>query len=260
MNDLKVRPDYADALRKALLENVASSRPSRKRRWWAGLTAAAVLGISGTAGVAVAQLATPPGTPIVTAFSEQASGTFTGTGTLDLGPVPAGANGIELTVTCLTPGSFTFGEFGTMICGDDDSNNVSWGVVPLTLDQQSKVTLETSPDAKWSVVAQFTKTIETDWGVNEAGQTFGAPKGDDNPDLIPVTATNCQRGYISAAQAEAMSPTGMTWDEAQEYINGPNRFDRSIPVYTSDGETVIGEFIVPGTESAPITQDDCSSR
>jgi hypothetical protein len=254
MSDLEVRPAYADALRVVLLENVASGkRPSSRRRWWLGATAVAVLGVTGTAGVAVAQLSAPPGTPIITEFSEQASGTFVGTGTLDLGPVPEGANGVEVEVTCLTAGSFTFGEFGTMMCAEGDAHTVSWGVVPLTLEQQSTVTLEASPDAKWSIVAQYTKTIETDWGVNEAGQTFGAPKGPENPDLIPVSATNCLRGYSYVDELESPSPTGMTWDEAQEYRNGANRFDRSVPVYLSDGKTVIGEFIVPGTDSPPVT-------
>jgi hypothetical protein len=254
MNDLEVRPAYADALRTVLLENVATKKPARRRRWWIGMTAAAVLAVSGAAGVAVAQLAFPPGTPIVTEFSEQVTGTFTGTGTLDLGAVPAGANGIEVTVTCLTPGLFTFGEFGTLVCQEGDANTVSWGVVPLTLDQQSTVTLETSPEAEWSIVAKFTKTIDTDWGVNEAGETYGAPKGPDNPDLVPVSATNCQRGYAYAADLESPGPDGMTWDEAQEYINGPTRFDRSVPVYTSDGKTVIGEIIIPGTDSPQVTQ------
>ncbi|MGD8167164.1 hypothetical protein ACEXOS_008060 [Herbiconiux sp. P16] len=253
MKDLKVRPAYADALRPVLLENVATKKPARKRRWWIGVTAAALLAVSGTAGVAVAQLAFPPGTPIVTEFSEQVTGTFTGTGTLDLGPVPSGANGIEVTVTCLTPGLFTLGEFDSILCGHGDDNSVSWGVVPLTLDQQRTVTIETTAEVQWSIVAQFTKTIDTDWGVNEAGQTFGAPKGPDNPDLVPVSATNCLRGYAYAADLEAPGPDGMTWDEAQEYINGANRFDRSIPVYKSDGKTVIGEIIDPGTDSPPVT-------
>jgi hypothetical protein len=253
VNDLKVRSAYADALRPVLLENVAAKKPARKRRWWIAGTAAALLAISGTAGVAVAQLAFPPGTPIVTEFSEQVTGTFTGTGTLDLGEVPPGANGIKVTVTCLTPGLFTLGEFGSMVCSPGDAGTVSWGVVPLTLEQQSTVTLETTPEAQWSIVAQFTKTIDTEWGVNEAGQTFGAPKGPDNPDLVPVSATNCLRGYAYAADMEAPGPDGMTWEEAQEYINGANRFDRSVPVYTSDGKTVIGEFIMPGTDSPPVT-------
>jgi len=252
MNDLKVRPAYADALRAVLVENVATKR-AKRRRWWIGATAAAVLAISGTAGVAAAQLASPPGTPIVTELSQTVSGTFTGTGTLDLGAVPPGANSIKVTVTCLTPGLFTFGEFGSMVCGNGDDDSVSWGVVPLTLDQQSTITLETTPEAKWSIVAQFAKTIETDWGVNDAGQTFGAPKGPDDPDLVPVSATNCLRGYAYAADLESPGPDGMTWEEAQEYIDGANRFDRSVPVYTSDGKTVIGEIIIPGTDSPPVT-------
>lgn len=254
MKDIEVRPDYADALRVVLLESVASGKkPSTRRRWWLGVTAAAVLGITGTAGVAVAQLSAPPGTPIVTEFSDQASGTFVGTGTLDLGPVPEGANGIEMTVTCLSPGAFDFRDFDTFLCTDDTTDTLSWGVVPLTVRDPSTVTVETSADVEWSIAAHYTKTIETDWGVNDAGQTYGAPKGLDNPDLVPVSATNCLRGYAYADELESGGPTGMTWDEAQDFINGANRFDRSIPVYLSDGTTVIGEIIIPGTDSPPVT-------
>ena len=254
MNDLKVRPAYADALREMLLDNLATKTSRRKRRWWIGAGVAALLAISGTGGIAAAQLAVPPGTPIVATFSEPVTASFTGTASLDLGPIPPGADGITVSVTCLSAGSFTFGAYGTMVCGEGDVHALSFGAVPLDFYQRSRVTIDTTPDASWSIVAQYIKTYETDWGVNEAGQTFGAPKGPVDPDLIPVSATNCQRGYASSALIESMSPTGMTMEEAQEYIDGPNRYDRQIPVYTSDGHTVIGEIIMPGTDSPQVTQ------
>ncbi|MCS5735551.1 hypothetical protein [Herbiconiux daphne] len=212
-----------------------------------------MLAITGAAGVATAELSTPPGTPIIETLGEPTSGTFTGTGTLDLGPVPAGANGIAVTVTCLTAGSFTFGEFGTKVCAEGDVSTTSWGTVPLGLDQQRTVTIETTADASWSISAGYTKTIETEWGVNEAGQTFGAPKGDQNPDLTPAYALNCKRGYLSAAEVDALFDENMTMEEVKEYINGVNRYDRYLNVYDSDGVTVIGQALVPGTDSEPIT-------
>lgn len=253
MNDVHVNPAYASALRTALLENVALKRSRTRRRWWTGIAATVVLAMTGAAGVATAELSVPPGTPVVEDLGEPAAGSFTGTGTLDLGPVPAGANGIAVTVTCLTEGSFTFGEFGTKVCAEGDGSATSWGIVPLGLDQQRTVTIQTTPDASWSIVAEYTKTVETDWGVNEAGQTFGAPKDGENPDLTPATALNCKRGYLRTADIDALFDETMTMEEATEYVNGANRYDRYLNVYESDGVTVIGQSLVPGTDSEPIT-------
>jgi hypothetical protein len=252
MNEPTVSQKYADALRIALVENAVPSRRPARRRLWMGTAAIAVLALTGTAGVAAARLMSPPGTPIDASLSEAVHGTFTGTGTLDLGPVPKGATNIKISVTCLSEGTFTFGDFGSMTCRKGDVNDQTWGAVPLGLDQQRTITLETSPTASWSVSAHYTKTVQTEWGVNEAGQTFGAPKGDSNPDLIPVTATNGERGYLHLDDYESDNLEGWTMEDAAEFIEGANRLDRYLPVYASDGSTVIGEFLFPGTDSPPV--------
>jgi hypothetical protein len=257
MNSFSPGPEFSSALRGALLEQVGSRTSARRRRWWLGVTVLGIAMVTGTAGIATAQLLTPPGTPIVNALADPVSGSFTGTGTLDLGPVPAHATGISVTVTCHSDGTFSFGSFGTLSCAEGSTTD-AWGTVPLGLDQQRTITLETTPDASWSITAHYVETIDTDWGINASGQTFGAPKdeGLQNPDLVPVTALNCSRGYARYDDLYAVNDiTEMTWDEGIAFANGPNRLDRYIPVYESDGTTVVGEFLIPGTDSTPISLD-----
>jgi len=58
--------------------------------------------------------------------------------------------------------------------------------------------------------------------MNANGQTYGVPNERGIPDLEAVYASNCEIGYV--------------------YRTDPRSEGHSIPVYESDGETVIGEF------------------
>lgn len=88
----------------------------------------------------------------------------------------------------------------------------------------------------------FALSVESQYQVNENGETFGvsiiqAPE--DEPDLIAAIATNGNEGYVRSADFldEIAPPSG----DASEIII-PEVY--SIPVYKSDGTTVIGEFRV----------------
>ena len=85
------------------------------------------------------------------------------------------------------------------------------------------------------------------YSTNESGQTYGsavyASSWENEPDLILAEGENGVVGYVYKTDLDG--PVADTIEE-QLKIWDLNRRPRSIPVYESDGRTVIGEFIVGG--------------
>lgn len=103
--------------------------------------------------------------------------------------------------------------------------------------------------------------------VNDSGSTFGslgdATSDESSPDLILVVATNGKEGYVrkgdladadgSTAAAEFKSPEdAIAWQTANQGV------DHTIPVFSEDGTTQIGEFRVkgPGASLEPAQPSD----
>lgn len=91
-------------------------------------------------------------------------------------------------------------------------------------------------------------SIHASFPVNAAGQTYGRSGGaldpTQEPDLILAEATNGKVGYVEkealdeATGANVASPEeAIVWQE-QQAARGPVE----IPVYESDGRTVVGAF------------------
>ncbi|SEB27645.1 hypothetical protein [Paenibacillus sp. 276b] len=103
------------------------------------------------------------------------------------------------------------------------------------------------------IITQRGQTIETPteseeavYPTNEQGQTYGEgpflPGKTKEPDLIKAENEDGLVGYIKTSDLEsgAASP-----EEAMEYQASIESVDvRSIPMYKSDGNTVIGQFKV----------------
>lgn len=85
---------------------------------------------------------------------------------------------------------------------------------------------------------------KTVYNTNKKGETYGKQdyNSEEEPDLLAVTATNGKRGYIRQtdidkyAGGEVNSP-----DEAMEYEKN-NKNIIKIPVYTKEGDEVIGYY------------------
>jgi len=75
-------------------------------------------------------------------------------------------------------------------------------------------------------------------GINEQGQTYGT-EGSDKPDLIAAEGIDGTLGYVLRSDAEP--PEFKTPEEALEWQE-KNKDRKAIPLYDSDGITVIGEF------------------
>ena len=239
---------FAAALRAALVEHVETSRsPARVRRvrWRGGIAAITALIIAG-GGVAVASGALRlPGSDVVAHLAPAVTFTGSGTHTVDLGTPPAGTTLIDIRLTCLTPGTFTTADGASMECSTADigatPETMSWQL-PVTTALHS-TTITATAGARWRLIATYSAISTTAWGVNAHGQTYGVANANGTPDLIAVIATNGRTGYAYADQLQqAQGPAPTSPDQAIA-SNGHHQ-PTSIPVYTSDGRTVIGHFNV----------------
>jgi hypothetical protein len=132
-------------------------------------------------------------------------------------------------------------------------------VVPLTAALDS-VTIKTSPNATWTLLVTYVNRVQTSWGINASGETFGVSNQQGTPDLIAVVIDQGKaQGYVvrreldCASGGDVKSPAeALTWDETSQNRN------ISIPVYESDGVSIIGAFTVgsaagPDTRTVPLS-------
>lgn len=92
------------------------------------------------------------GTPVA---ADPVTGTYTGTTTFDLGPAPEGATTISITLTCLSPGTFSVERDRRLTC-DDGVNEEAPGAtttwsLPLSAGQESTEVTTSDPDATYQV-------------------------------------------------------------------------------------------------------------
>ncbi|HEX3897945.1 MAG TPA: hypothetical protein VHW74_02145 [Mycobacteriales bacterium] len=233
---------FATALRDVLVHRVsAQSRHwhrHRGRKLTGGIVGLVLVG-GGTA-LAAAQLSGPPGSDNVQYVASAVSVTESGTQTISLGPPPSEANRIELRLTCLSPGIFTFADGASVECAQADAGHaVTTYSLPLVVGQHS-TTIKAAPGERWSLVARYADVTTTAWETNASGQTYGVANSNGTPTLIAAIATNGKTGYIYATDLKAAQP--MATSPAQAATMRP--VATSIPVYDSDGQTVIGKFVI----------------
>lgn len=169
----------------------------------------------------------------------------TGTESVPLGARPAGATGTQTSLTCLSPGRIRWADGASMTCGEDEVGSTSQYVVDR--GDGDELLIRADADVRWRIETTYVQVETTDWGVNANGDTYGVENSHGSPDLISVVATNGRSGY---AYADALSdPWGApsSPEEALEQQDAHRGETATIPVYESDGETVVGEFeLQPG--------------
>jgi len=261
MSTLEMDPVFIAALREALVATVKET-PRVRRRWRWRMGAGTFFGLSLVAGgVALASgVFSAPGAPVNSPVGNVVTVTRTGTATIDLGAAPASATDVSLALTCLTVGTFYFPNGSSMGCNPADLTHTppivgpASEVVPLTPGVDT-VTITTSPNATWTLQAMYVNQITTPWGVNASGETYGVPNQNGTPNLIPVAINQgSTHGYVKesdlncAARGNVNSPAeALAWDKANRNRN------ISIPVYKSNGVTVVGVFII-GNPTLPKAQ------
>jgi hypothetical protein len=133
-------------------------------------------------------------------------------------------------------------------------------VVPLAPGQHG-VTIKTRHGASWELQAVYVNQVVSPWATNARGETYGVMNKNGSPDLVAVVIDGGKlEGYVKASdlacasgQDVVRSPAeALAWDRASE-----DR-DISVPVYKSNGTTVIGTFVVgsasgPGATTVPLS-------
>ncbi len=254
MTTTEMDPQLASAVRAELLAiGTKHSRLQRQQR----RTRALAIGIGlvvmagATTGAAIA-VNNVPGTTTVESLGGITTAIHTGTGTLDLGPVPAKAGAVIVNLTCLNrKGTVTVqtkpqsrdssAAFVTLYCGKGRTRpaHITDGLLPKP--GSTTITITADPGTKWKATAEYANSTTSAWGVNAHGQTYGLCDYDGCPDLIAAQVINGEEGYVSSEEWNAFEGSGY------------------IKVYKSDGTTVIGRFAIgisddgshPATTSAP---------
>lgn len=242
---MTIDPTFAAGMRQQLIETAAGDSPlarrSRHLRLAVGVgTAAAAIALL-TAGAVIA--ATLPGEHLVTFTGPTITQQYTGSATVDVSQNSAESNAVQVTITCTSAGAFevafTDGSGVQWECGDGAAitpigRGVTTENVPL-INGQIVFDVVTGASTTWTATLHYIHSETTDWGVNANGDTYGVPNENGVPTLHAVLASNCELGYVY-------------WDDFMSATDGD-----AIPVYESDGETVVGEFwfgnAIPVTES-----------
>lgn len=252
MNSVQMSAEFATAFRARLVDHVTTSaRPKRRRALLAG-GITLTLAFGGTAAAAATGLIPLPGGTEITELTETTSGTFTGTAALELGERPADATGVAVSLTCLTPGTFTFADGAAVTCTTAfDTAHPSTYLVPADAVTGNHVSIATSSESVWSMTATWVRAETTDWAVNADGYTYGVINESGEPDLIAVMTTDNKPGYVwrsdlhnadgtTAAESFTSPEDALRWQEADADTV------HYIPVYEADGTTQIGQFQVGG--------------
>ena len=253
MSDTEMNPVFTAAVRQMLITAVQGA-PRLRRRWRWRLGEGMLVGltlVSGGAAIA-AGVFSAPGAPIDTQLGNIVTATRTGTATIELGPVPATANDLSLSLTCLSVGTFNFPNGSSMSCSAADLSATppvdgpASEVVPLRAGVDS-VTITTSAVATWTLTAMYVNRVTSSWGVNALGETYGVINQRGTPDLIAVDQGGVS-GYIKSTDMNcAAGPKPTSPSQALQWQSAHQNESVSIPIYQGDGTTIIGTFVLGST-------------
>ena len=109
--------------------------------------------------------------------------------------------------------------------------------------ENTPVTSGAADDAPVTVTAKQT-VPQAKLSTNARGETFG--RGDQGwlpsqqPDLIQAIGVDGTQGYVK--QTDLLADMPKTLEERVRLAQHPSQESRTIPLYESDGVTVVGEF------------------
>jgi hypothetical protein len=235
MSTTEMDPQLARALRAELAAiGTKHSRLQRhQRRSRALAVGLGVFTIAGAITGAAIVVNCVPGSTTVAPLGGITSDSHTGTGTLDLGPVPASAGAVIIDLTCLNqqgtlivptkpqaPGSPE--SFVTIYCsGRIDPVHIKDALLPKP--GSTTITITADPQTRWKATAEYASSFTSAWAMNARGQTYGLCNHNGCPDLMAARIIDGQEAYISTKESTALIGSG--------YLN-----------YKSDGTTFVGQF------------------
>lgn len=200
-----------------------------------------------------------PGQPIVANLGEPTTQTTDGSIEISLPAAPVGATHVRVSITCLTAGETHWGfdpggNNPSSSCSVDDLGGANSGYFDFPLEAGHGILYIDASDGTLDLVTtQYLNYVETAWGVNERGETYGVERDGKAPDLMAVEGASPSgptvAGYARSADLNAFGPDwpkqpsspeqAVKW-QAERDARYPNGWD--IPVYESDGVTQIGFF------------------
>ena len=191
-----------------------------------------------------------PGATTAIDLTDPVAVTGTGTSTVELGSRPDNATAATVSVVCLTAGRIVYPDGASIVCDAPasegeiaDPRSANYGLIDLDPGQTS-LTFRAKPDVGWKVVANYVRTETSAWGVNAKGETFGVQRGGKSPDLIAVVTTDGEQGYAYVKDLDGRWTVPTSPADALAQQEADEGQSRSVPVYESDGETIIGEYTV----------------
>ncbi len=208
--------------------------------------------LAGAGLAAAAGVFDPPGSPVARPLSSSVTAEGVGNDTVELGVAPPGTNAVEISLTCLTAGSFTGPDGSGINCGQSDAgvSTASWRV-PAT-PGQTGIAIRAEVSARWRVTAAYSAVSTTTWGVNADGLTYGVENDRGTPDLLAVIATNGAPGYVYSRELQNRPPSALQ-------TSPQSAAPKTLSVYEADGTTQIGLFqVVPPCAGREVTSRDSS--
>jgi len=234
-------PEFAAALRRTLLEQAKPQRSrvqsSFRRTALIGLGTVVGLGAMGAAAAAVFGI---PGADVETSLSSPVELSTAGRASVLLGDAPKRANGVHFEFTCVTPGTYVIDDAGIVLaCAKDDVGRTASGVVSVDAVKDGSLAVRSESKGTWELRVWYVATKQTPLAKNANGETYGVETEDLQPDLIYVVADNGRDGYVRRADVETtLAPEPTHPGDTGNYDPKP----LEVPVYQSDGKTVIGTF------------------
>lgn len=267
MNADRMDPIFKSALRDQLSRVVSHRRRLGFRGWQLGIgVLAGSTVIAG--GVAVASgflSSTPPGAPQDTPLSRIITATRTGTSTVELGTSPKGTTSISLTLTCLSIGTYGFPDGSSVSCSAQGLSHPpsreqqTTVTVPISPGQRS-VTITATPGASWTLRAVYVKQVITPWRTNANGQTYGQMNVYGTPDLVQVVVRkDGHQGYVKASDLNCASGRSVSQSPGDAWSEAAKSRNVSVPVYESNGKTVIGSMSVGDASGSDVQTVPVSS-
>lgn len=189
-----------------------------------------------------------PGATRAIDLSEPVAVTETGTSTVELGPRPDGATAAHVSVVCLTAGRIVYPDGASIVCDERasgseiaDPRSANYSLIDLDPGQTS-LRFRAGADVEWKVLTTYVRTETSEWGVNAKGETFGVQRNGKSPDLIAVYTTDGNQGYAYVEDLDGRFPVPTSPADALAQQQADEGRSHSVPVYDSDGETIIGEY------------------
>ena len=206
-----------------------------------------------------------PGQPIVSLLGAPTTQTVLGDADIELASLPEGATHARVSITCLTTGLTSWGfdasgnnpSIGCSIANLGNATAAAYYDFPLDDDSRT-LYIRADDDAETVISYQFLNYVETAWGINANGESFGVSKeGIGDPDLVAVSALSPSGENLGAYSRKSdLDAFGPDWPElpsnpteaiewqAERDQKYPDGWD--IPAYKSDGLTQVGVFHIGG--------------